>query len=139
MTKKEEKKSDLEWLLNSLIEKGWRPFGRTPKKHWWIYCMKTDMFEFWIKFYVDDLEWIWEFIAYEMPIRSVVSKESWLWQFVCENGMIGKTSKRWEQFNSDTGKFYWFYDDNSTYRLIESALCDGDKLEDFLLNSIKLD
>jgi hypothetical protein len=26
-----------------------------------------------------------------------------------------------------------------TYRLIESALCDEDKLEEFLLNSIKLD
>jgi hypothetical protein len=133
---KKEKKSDLEWLLNSLIEKGWKPFGRTPKKHWGIYCMKTDMFEFWIKFYVDDLEWIWEFIAYEMPIRSVVSKESWLWQFVCEN-RLQPTNKSGGWDYGDW--FTWWTCMAYEYRLIESALCDEDKLEEFLLSNIKVD
>jgi hypothetical protein len=123
MEKKKEK-ADLEQLLNSLIEKGWKP------RH----CKCT-----WVKSTDYCLEFYSGLGRFCKDERLLTSKESWLWQFVCENGMVGKTSKRWEQFNSDTGKFYWFYDDNSTYRLIESALCDEDKLEEFLLNSIKLD
>ena len=45
----------------------------------------------------------------------------------------------WERYNADTGKKYDFYDDHSTYRIIESALKDESELEDFLLNSIKID
>ena len=134
----------MEELLNKLIEKGWKPFGRTPKKHWWIYCMETDMFEFWIKFYVDDLNWIWEFVSYEMPIRNVTSKESWLWQFCMTKWFTPNVScYSWEK---------WFYNiddqtqceadvswlDDYQYRLIESALCDEDKLEEFLLDNIKI-
>ena len=115
----------LEQLLNSLIEKGWRPFNK-------------DIREF---FTLNEFTcgYRWEWTNHLGTIRDIVSKESWLWQFVCENGMIGKTSKRWEQFNSDTGKFYWFYDDNSTYRLIESALKDESELESFILSNIKVD
>ena len=57
----------------------------------------------------------------EKNVRLLTSLSSWLWQFVCENGMIDREHKR------------------PAYRLIESALCDEDELEEFLLNSIKLD
>jgi hypothetical protein len=127
----------LEQLLNSLIEKGWKPFGREPKKHWWIYCMKTDMFEFWIKFYVDDLNWIWEFVAFEMPIRSVVSINSGLWQFVCENGMVEMAEWFYWQNIFPLDSIEYEYVDYQ-YWIIESSLKDESELEDFLLNSIKI-
>ena len=123
-TIKEEKKADLEQLLNSLIEKGWLPRW---DKNWKNNTRITNIY-----FRQDENG--------KLPhIRMIVSKESNLWQFVCENGMVKKTPTRWEYFNSDTGKIYGFYDDNSTYRLIESSLKDESELEDFLLNSIKLD
>ncbi len=159
-TIKEEKKADLEQLLNSLIEKGWKPFGREPKKHWWIYCMKTDMFEFWIKFYVDDLDWIWEFVAFEMPIRSVVSIDSGLWQFCMANHLLKKYSDLWDDYEyviwrwqnwMDWKTTDWEYidenydsdiyhqDESYQYRLIESALKDESELEKFLLSNINVE
>lgn len=83
----------------------------------------------------------------------LVSKESWLWQFVCENGMVAlKLSARmknpridWEDVDDYNNwhivmnykqKCEW---DKAEYRLIESSLKDESELEDFLLNSIKLD
>ena len=36
-TIKEEKKADLEKLLNTLCEKGWKPFGRKKTLHITIY------------------------------------------------------------------------------------------------------
>lgn len=141
----------MEKLLNKLIEKGWKPFGREPKKHWWIYCMETDMYEFWIKFYVDDLNWIWEFFSYETSIRNVVSKESGLWQFVCENGMIwrwDRITKRKKVKDTDSRSWeeviyysvIWSYNETDyQYRLIETALLDEKDIEQFLLDNIKID
>jgi len=122
----------LEQLLNSLIEKGWRienPNARISDVKY-MYWLK----ELWIVYETDRRD-----VVRQYPIRFLVSKESNLWQFVCENGMVKKTPTRWEYFNSDTGKIYGFYDDSSTYRLIESSLKDESELEDFLLNSIKID
>jgi hypothetical protein len=130
---KKEKKSDLEWLLNGLIEKGWEPFG-SHKDNIRRYKYDNRFFDF-------NHEW-----DNMVSIRELVSKESWIWQFVCENGMIkiGRVFISWtKNANCDN---YWdlFWDkacpkDFYEYRLIESALCDEDKLEEFLLNSIKLD
>jgi hypothetical protein len=79
--------------------------------------------------------WVWD----NFTLRELVSKESWLWQFVCENGMCtaGERPHRW--------KFYeeLFPDyEAQTYAnnmIIESALCDEDKLEEFLLENIKVE
>ena len=109
-TKKEEKKADLEQLLNSLIEKGWKPFGN---------CNRFDFRDLWLYYFAnEDGRWS------KYPLRMLVSRESGLWQFVCENGMVDMENKR---------------PANYQYRLIESALKDESELEDFLLNSIKLD
>jgi hypothetical protein len=79
-------------------------------------------------------EWAWKFIrAYSL--RNISSIDSWLWQFVCENGMVKKkrcwTNWEWENVCYNYQDYeYW---------LIYSALCDEDKLEEFLLNSIMID
>jgi len=79
-------------------------------------------------------------------LRQLTSKESGLWQFCCENGMIRITESNslynwlfWEEIYYDethTEKLY--KNDNYEYWLIESALCDEDKLEDFLIENIKI-
>lgn len=132
----------LEELLNKLIEKGWKPF--------WITC--TDFIK------GTGLEWIpsycfnphphmwfaWWTRKYHRPsLRQIASKESWLWQFVCKNGMIKGVDEPEEFIN------YWRYNTKDftemwyikeyKYWLIQSALKDESELEDFLLNSIKLD
>ena len=123
---KRKEKADLEQLLNSLIEKGWIPFGDENVKEIKIY---SDM----------DMEciyWKKKSDFYYFSPRKITSKESWLWQFVCENRMVVR-KRQW------TNRWWWepekcFDYKDYSYRLIESALLDEDKLEDFLLNSISL-
>ena len=126
-TIKEEKKADLEQLLNSLIEKGWKPFGDE--------YVSVEHFEELVRFYYEDKKSCIE------TLRTMTSKESGLWQFVCENGMINNIYCTWDKFDGNDcpvpnqqhlDKYY-------EYRLIESSLKDESELEDFLLNSIKLD
>ena len=108
---KKEKKADLEQLLNSLIEKGWKPRGKENAK---IFYVKEDL-------------------------RELVSKESWLWQFVCENGMV--KSETWVWVNAVDGMYKEILINQYNYRywIIESALKDESELEDFLLQNIKVD
>lgn len=129
----------LEKLLNMLIQRGRKPFG--------IIC--TDFIK------GTGLEWIpsycfnphphmwfpWWTRKYHRPsLRQIVSKESWLWQFVCENGMIYSTPDDiwWPNYNwlEDLFNCWWKHPD---YWLMESALCDEYKLEDFLLSNIKVE
>jgi hypothetical protein len=79
----------------------------------------------------------------QFSFRQIVSKESWLWQFVCENGMV----KEWHKHERILDPTFWEWwadckrqehDWNYWYRVIESALCDEDKLEEFLLSNIKV-
>ena len=115
----------LEQLLNSLIQKGWRPFNK-------------DIREF---FTLNEFTcgYRWEWTNHLGTIRAIVSKESWLWQFVCENGMIYSTpdDRWWPNYNWLENLFncWWKHPD---YWLMESALCDEYKLGDFLLNNIKV-
>lgn len=117
----------LEWLLNKLIEKGWKPFGEdcikevNYVKHHWTLCWYF---------------WWWSYQRWK-PIRELVSKESMLWQFVCENGMVKPQVYAWYFYRE------WMWKEvckeDYEFRLIESALCDEDKLEQFLLDNIKID
>jgi len=71
----------------------------------------------------------------QYPIRFLVSKESWLWQFVCENDLYPPYIKhRWFR-DLPTN---WLQIHDYRYWVIESALCDENKLEDFLLSNIKV-
>lgn len=129
-------KSDLEQLLNALIEKGWKPRGRSKELyrnnrnitlHITIYDCDLNVY----------LDW-WFMNEDKKSFRELVSKESWLWQFVCENGMVDKKSERYYKC------FIAPYEDANDYevlsdleyRLIEASLRDESELEDFLLSNI---
>lgn len=137
---KEEKKADLEQLLNSLIKR-WRvPFGIKKieeinyVKHHWTLCWYF---------------WWWSYQRWK-PIRELVSKESWLWQFVCEMSVYNNYNKEkwkvftWKKFEDDKYQInwysnWWWYIQDYEYRLIESSLKDESELEQFLLSNIKVD
>jgi len=136
----------LEELLNKLIEKGWKPFGewchRSPYKRVGIH-KNYNKERTYVLFYSNNH-------SHWKVLRQVVSKESWLWQFVCDNRMLNKkrwsnrvrleTSSSWDYIEIWTWEDYgWKFDSDYEYRLIESALKDENELEDFLLNSIKID
>ena len=136
----------MEELLNKLIEKGWRPFGFIVQNiRKWPY---------------DSRYYFFENCAGWKSLRELVSKESGLWQFVCENNLI-QTEHWWfidnweraknvfykidtydeewdviQTWDMEWDKFIWI--NEYEYRLIESALCDEDKLEKFLLENIKI-
>ena len=121
----------LEILLNKLIEKGWNVFWHKDR----INAEKCKY-----------SEWIfYEFENHNMSIslRELVSKESGLRQFCCDNELIKGNTKE---------AYYWQYKTplwaewSKTYRkahyqhrLIESALCNEEALEQFLLDNIKID
>ena len=125
----------MEELLNKLIEKGWDVFPDT-KFFWNKDKLRFSTFSKWKKHI-----WFWND---DYTYRELVSKESWLWQFVCENGMTKKMEKnhRWIWINSWAKSAYQSYPvytmERYEYRIIESALCDEDKLEKFLLDNIKV-
>jgi hypothetical protein len=126
----------MEELLNKLIEKGW-----TKKAHH-LYGLPNKPF---VRYVKDSTHWV-EFYYYEWrdneaklvkiySLRDIVSKESWLWQFVCENDLLNIKKEKKRITPEHLRVFNWEYQ----YRLIESALCDEDKLESFILGNIKID
>ena len=133
----------LEQLLNSLIEKGWKPFGewchRSPYKRVGIH-KNYNKERTYVLFYSNNH-------SHWKVLRQVVSRESWLWQFVCENKMVRLDTDSWE---SDSYLCYYNIDgypkddrfemgrDDYRFRLIESALKDESELESFILDNIKV-
>lgn len=113
----------MEELLNKLIEKGWKPR--------WIYTSIIGWY--WL---VRCEEYIWSPRNERKSYRELVSKESGLWQFCCRNKLVD-----WKpEWIKTCG---WVVREenqphNSYYRIIESALCDEDELEKFLLDNIKI-
>jgi len=119
----------LEKLLNILCEKGWKPRW---KNYGVVDFLGTLVF-------VDLNDWRLS-SKNALDLRKLTSRESWLWQYVCENGMVEYKRERYYKC------FITPYEDANDYvvlsdleyRLIESALCDEDKLEQFLLDNIKI-
>ncbi len=138
----------LEQLLNTLIQRGWKP-RNVISKNIYIYKVKDKINLSYSEFLEDEWEVMHEDEWYSL--RDLVSKSSWLWQFVCENGMINVDETEvyyfWlkRKWTLDRGHYYLSEagedtrTNNYEYRLIETALTDEDKLEQFLLNSIKLE
>ena len=130
-TIKEEKKA--EWvkiisvwqLMKSLMDKKWIP--RWDKE---IVRAVYDRRHKMIWLYEDDWKEYFELVS-KKSLRELVSTDSWLWQFVCDNRMV-----EYKNYWVDTE--IW-QDEQYQYRLIEASLKDESELEDFLLNSIKLD
>lgn len=70
-------------------------------------------------------------------LRQLTSKESWLWQFVCDKGLVEMYEWfYWQNIFPLDSKEYDYTD--YQYWILESSLIDEDKLENFLLDNIKL-
>jgi hypothetical protein len=127
--------------LNRLIKKGWEPFGYNDFTKATVEENENVPWKKVIHLWTD----LW--IDTESLIRIICMKESQLWQFVCENKLLAKwildlPDILWKRdslacMRTDLRKSCYPHD--YEYRIIESALCDEDKLEDFLLSNIKVD
>lgn len=131
----------VEQLLNKLIEKGWKPFGweyydRFIIESNWDMC-------FWWKYPWTDWKSAFDYNYDYFNIREIVSIDSGLWQFVCKNKLLKHwvyTGAKWQRRKKYDN--YWNTDIQvykPEYRIIESALCKEDKLEQFILDNIKVD
>lgn len=114
----------MEELLNKLIEKGWKPFGKEAKE---IYIDKNEIT-------IERLNWFR--VVY--TTRQISSIDSWLWQFCVDNKLVKMDIwdfKRTYNFELD---YIDVHQDDFQYRIIESAMKDESELEQFLLDNIKL-
>ena len=112
----------LEQLLNSLVDAWWKPRWLLNEIEY-IHAF-DDVNQWWrVEISYGD-HW------YYKSLRQIASRESNLWQFVCENGYIKEIETDWLEIRN------W---DNPKHWIVESALCDEDKLENFLLQNIKID
>lgn len=125
----------LEQLLNSLIEKGWKPFWKSNR--WNVTIDKT----------IKTKSPFFDFDYHNMSVstRELLSINSGLWQFVCENELQKTTDWEYERWLKKTSDCRWDSDEYDTkhdswyeYRLIESALKDESELESFILDNIKV-
>lgn len=123
-------KNQLDRLINTLILKWWKPF--------WKDYISAEYMDWLIQFKLEDKSRCIE------TLRTITAKESLLWQFVCVNDLVDGAD-RWT-LNARQKSIYDKYITSEKeftprmgwYRLIESALCDEDKLEEFLLRNIKV-
>lgn len=122
----------LEQLLNSLIDMGWRPFGKVGR--WYISRDTT----------IKSKAPFFDFDNHNMSVstRELLSKESWLWQFVCENNLNYSEDDSiynvWLKHYADDDHESPYTYASPVWYLIESSLKDESELEDFLLQNIKL-
>ena len=130
----------LEQLLNSLIEKGWKPFGfRWQKTRIEIERDK----ELDIQIFKLNYTIIERHNRISWSLRNLTSKESWLWQFCVENGMVGDKEDLYSRDLIDEGRDYipetYSSSRHYEFRVLTSALIDESELERFILNNIKVD
>lgn len=131
---------ELETLLNSLIQRGWKPWGKDVDK---IAIPPKEEFNEDRNLFID-IKFSNGYWMYR-PRRELVSMESWLWQFVCENslikqckGTICKNPKAyWNAWSIQWEWWYWC--DMAEYRLLESALIPEEELGKFLVENIKVE
>ena len=125
----------LEQLLNSLIEKGWKPFG----KGWLNLRRLSGIHKWWLLLHEPSTR-----VADNYSLRDIVSKSSGLWQFVCENNLAPIVAteewiKHYYKDIDDDNLISWENIQPTTeyeYRLIETSLKNEDELEQFLLDNI---
>ena len=118
---------ELENLFNSLIQRGWRPWGKYDK------ILNVSKYNGWLMRLVQSNN-AWMYVH----IRSIVSLESGFWQFVCKNKLHKKTDNFWENVSKTSTNIWWF-NHNHQYRLLESALIPEEELGKFLLDNIKVE
>lgn len=123
---------ELEKLLNNLVEKGWKPWGREINKA--MVSHKNDIGK--DKNLFIGVNFSDGFGAY-YSWRDLVSLDSGLWQFVCKNKLHKKTESFWENVSKTSTNIWWF-NHNYQYRLLESALIPEEELGRFLIENIKI-
>lgn len=125
---------ELENLLTSLVERGWKPKDRE------VVSIKLDQ-EFTKSegktvFYCSCKDWFW----FYADLRWIVSLESGLWQFVCINDLYKYSSDELvlnPSWRPDWLSSDWsFFCGDSAYRLLESALIPEEELGQFLIDNI---
>lgn len=124
---------ELETLLNSLIQRGWKPWGEKSKK---IIIRSSRIFVYNSEWYIN---------PEGKHIRELVSLESQLWNFVCKNSLIkqckGTICKNpkvfWNLWSIQWEWWYWC--DIAEYRLLESALIPEKDLGKFLVENIVIE
>lgn len=122
---------ELETLLNSLIKRGWKPWGEKSKK---IIIRASRIFVYNSEWYIN---------PEGKHIRSIVSLESGLWQFVCDRSLLKSIWKARAKepsisalgFKSEVLALSF----EPEYRLLESALIPEEELLQFLFDNIKVE
>jgi len=117
---------ELEKVLNSMIKKWWKPWG---KEYTAIDIIQDGR---------EECLMFWDVPKRQMQaytFRSLVSIESGLWQFVCKNKLNKKTDNFWENVSKTSTNIWWF-PHNHQYRLLESALIPEEDLAKFLIDNI---
>lgn len=124
---------ELETLLTSLVQRGWKPKDRE------VVSIKLDQ-EFTKSegktvFYCSCKDWFW----FYADLRWIVSLESGLWQFVCENWLRkDQTSTSYWSRREWGEKEKMCRENQFEYRLIESSLIPEEELGQFLVHNIKI-
>ena len=123
---------ELENLLTSLIERGWKPAGFPGKS-------EIKISEDWdVVLYMDTDD---ATVVVKVKLRNLVSLESGLWQFVCESQLWGDERGYWLRCHSHPldyeSDYYWKF--NYEFRLLESALIPEEELGKFLVDNIKVE
>ena len=122
---------ELENLLNSLIQRGWKPWGEKSKK---IMIRSSRIFVYNSEWYIN---------PEGKHIRSIVSLESRLWQFVCDRSLLKSIWKARAKepsisalgFKSEVLALSF----EPEYRLLESALIPEEDLAKFLIENIVIE
>lgn len=121
---------ELENLLNSLIQRGWKPAGFQGKS-------EIKISEDWdVVLYMDTDD---ATVVVKVKLRNLVSLESGLWQFVCENWLRkDQTSTSYWSRREWGEKEKMCRENQFEYRLLESALIPEEELGQFLVDNIKI-
>ena len=127
---------ELENLLTSLVQKGWKPF-------WKERCFRVDRVD------KNTYEVNCGNIGYRCSLRDLVSLESGLWQFCMENGLLNSPDQYpHKDYRAKNPRPYWeislrrdcyYKTEVYQYRLIESALIPEEELGQFLIDNIVIE
>lgn len=121
---------ELEKLLNSLIQRGWKPANFPGKSEIKI----SEDGDVVLYMNTEDVT-----LAVKVKLRNLVSLESGLWQFVCQNKLLSDKVDM-QDYVEDS---YWFrrcpFDTNWMYRIMQSALYSEKDLPQFLIDNIKVE
>lgn len=126
---------ELENLLTSLVQRGWKPWGKGVDKI--VVCPKEEFADgrnLFIEVFFSN-----GFSTYR-SFRELVSLESGLWQFVCINDLYKYSSEELvlnPSWRPDWLSSDWsFFCGDSEYRLLESALVSEEELAKLLVDNI---